>query len=96
MLALLCTACVEQNYGITFEVIPLDTGFGYIIRIEDKIVIKQTFIPAIQGNMPFCTEKDAQNTADLVVQKMMQSKGPTVTIEELKALQIDFNCVHLL
>ncbi|AXG69219.1 hypothetical protein KORDIASMS9_01439 [Kordia sp. SMS9] len=96
LLLVLCTACVEQNYGITSEVIPLTKGFGYVIRIEEKVVIKQTFIPAVQGNVPFCTEQDAQRTADLVTKKMIESKGPSVTLEELKQLQIDFNCVHLL
>jgi len=96
LLILLCTACVEQNYGITSEVIPLTKGFGYIIRIDQKMVIKQTFIPAVQGNVPFCTEKDAQRTADFVIKKMIGNKGPALTIEELNQLQIDFNCVHLL
>lgn len=95
-LALFCTACAEQNYGITSEVIPLDKGFGYLIRIDEKVVIKQTFIPAIEGNMPFCTEKDAQRTADFVTERMIQSKGPSVTLAELQQLKIDFNCVLLL
>lgn len=76
--------------------IPLPKGFGYIIRIDEKIVIKQTFIPAIEGNVPFCTESDAQRTADFITEKMIQHKGPSVTLAELQQLQIDFNCVHLL
>lgn len=95
-LILLCCACVAQNYGITSEVIPLEKGFGYVIRIDQKVVIKQTFIPAVQGNLPFCTEKDAQKAADFVTQKMIENKGPAITLEELEQLEIDFNCVHLL
>jgi hypothetical protein len=96
LLTLLCHACVEQNYGITSEVIPLEKGFGYVIRIDEKVVIKQTFIPTIQGNQPFCSENDAQRTADFVAKKMITHQGPAITLEELKQLEIDFNCVHLL
>ncbi len=96
LLSLFCCACEQQQHGITSEVIPLGTGFGYIIRINHKIIIKQMYIPAIKGNTPFCSQEDAQQTADLVSQKIIQKENPAVTLEELKNLQIDFNCLHLL
>ncbi len=84
-----------DNHGVTSEVIALTKGFGYQIKMDNKIVIQQKFIPVVAGNKPFCTKEDAEKTAKLVVSKITQKKGPTVTIEELENLEINFNCLHL-
>lgn len=88
--------CEATNYGVTSEVISLAKGYGYQIKIEDKVVIQQAFIPVVEGNKPFCTEEDAKRTAELVVSKIIQKEGPAVTLDELEKLQIDFNCLLLL
>jgi hypothetical protein len=64
-------------------------GFGYLIKLNDKVIIKQENIPAISTKISFKTEKDALKTAGLVVQKIRNKKVPSVTPWELDSLKID-------
>jgi hypothetical protein len=48
------------------------------------VVVNQPTIPAIAGNRPFKTEKDAKKVAQLAAQKM--AKGmmpPTLSVKEI-------------
>lgn len=64
-------------------------GFGYHIKHNNKIVIRQETIPAIQGNKAFATKADAEKCARLVVKKLA-AKGdlPSISKEELIQLNI--------
>ena len=63
-------------------------GWGYCITLDNKIYIKQTIIPVIQGNKSFATEEDAEKVALLVVNKIKTHQKPTIFKEELQNLQI--------
>ncbi len=64
-------------------------GWGYDIYINDKKLIHQPIIPAIPGNNPFKTEKDALKTGLLAVDKMKKSGSlPTLSVKELDSLGI--------
>jgi hypothetical protein len=72
------------------EVRPLQTatGWGYEIYVDKKLYIKQAFIPAVSGIHPFKTKDDAMKTGKLVLHKITHGKLPTLTLEELRDLQV--------
>ena len=70
------------------ETIKVTNGYGYEILYEDKILVKQEVIPAIQGKRPFESEKDARLVADEVLKKITKKKAPFVTVAELNELRI--------
>ena len=69
-----------------------ETGFGYSISYNNKVLIKQDFIPVIQNNQSFCNFDDAQKVADLVKEKLHEKENPKVSLQELKKLNIQLNC----
>lgn len=80
------TADKVQVSGQTFK---QADGWGYVILIDNKVFIKQEFIPAIQGNKRFASETDAAKVAELVVNKLMRQESPGIKIEELKLLGVN-------
>lgn len=71
--------------GNTFKT---DNGWGYTITVNNKLFIKQTEIPAIEGNKGFATEEDAAKVAQLVINKIAKNESPAVKKEELQKLGI--------
>jgi hypothetical protein len=71
-----------------------NNGYGYSVSYNNKLLIKQDFMPAIQKSQPFCSSNDAQKVADLVVEKLYKKENPKVTISELNVLNIQLNCVN--
>ena len=65
-----------------------DGGWGYIITVGEKIVIKQPIIPVVQGNKSFATEEDALKVAALVVNKIKSRQKPTIFRAELQKIGI--------
>ena len=82
-----------QQYSTAIH--KVDTGFGYTIKYNDKILIKQDFIPAIQKKLSFCTEQDAQKIADVVKNKILKKENPSIFLAELQELKISTNCLSL-
>jgi hypothetical protein len=64
-------------------------GFGYQIQVKDKIIIKQEYIPAVQGEIPFNSERDAQLVSKLVINKLLKKEDPVVTLNDLEKLNIE-------
>ena len=71
--------------GSTFKT---DNGWGYTITVNNKLFIKQTEIPAIEGNKVFTTEEDAAKVAQLVINKIAKNESPAVKKKELQELGI--------
>jgi hypothetical protein len=68
-----------------------ENGWGYEIYKGSKLVINQKNIPAVQGNQSFKTETDALKVGGFVVTKLMQNQfPPTLSLEELTSLGIEF------
>jgi hypothetical protein len=64
-------------------------GWGYDIYIENKKMIHQPIIPAIAGNNPFKTEKQAQLVGELAATKIKELGSlPTISVHELDSLGI--------
>lgn len=71
------------------EVISVNGGFGYQILNGEKILIRQEFIPAVQGEKPFLIAKDAKSIAELVVHKLVNGETPVIYIEEIEKFNIE-------
>ncbi len=65
--------------------------YGYFIMCDGKLMIDQQSILAVPGNNGFKTMEDATTVAKLANKKIKQGEMlPTITIEELKTLNIHF------
>ena len=54
-------------------------GWGYDILVNDSILIHQESIPVLQANQVFKNKEQAEQTAELVVQKLKKGQHPTLT-----------------
>lgn len=62
-----------------------ETGWGYDIYKNNKLIIHQSNIPAIEGNITFKKEEDANCIAKIVVEKLKKNIfPPSITKEELE------------
>lgn len=74
---------------IETTVFQVDTGWGYDVFVDGDRLIHQPYIPVIQGNKPFDSERDAKKVAELVADKIrMNTIPPTVSYRELDSLGI--------
>ena len=74
------------------EVFSIENGYGYQIKYNAKLLIKQNYIPAINLNKTFCTAEDADRVARLVSQKLYNKENPQITLENLNQLNVNLNC----
>ncbi|WP_158285049.1 DUF4907 domain-containing protein [Arenibacter aquaticus] len=82
----------DPKVSLYSQTFPIGDGFGYEIALQDKVLIRQEYIPILEGKKPFATSLDAQRTADKVISKLMKKESPILSVKELKELQIpDFN-----
>lgn len=65
-------------------------GFGYVILLDNKIIIDQPFVPGVQGFIRFKNQGQAQKIGNQMTKKL-ESKvfPPHITIKELDSLHID-------
>ncbi|MBC7890558.1 MAG: DUF4907 domain-containing protein [Ferruginibacter sp.] len=63
-------------------------GWGYTVYVNDKIFIKQSLIPVIEGNKSFANQEDANKLATLVVNKLKHQEKPIIRLDELQQLGI--------
>lgn len=82
----------KQNYPeARSKVIQLgQMAWGYEIYLNDKLVIRQTQIPCIEGETPFSSFKDAHVIGELIVAKINKGQKVTVTKKELAESGIRF------
>lgn len=66
-----------------------ETGWGYEILANGKTYIRQSFIPALQGEKSFKSREDALLVGNKVIEKMNQGQQlPTISIQELQQMGI--------
>jgi hypothetical protein len=69
----------------TFRV---DKGWAYSIFINDKEYVRQLYIPAIEGKVPFASDSQAKKAGWYVVNKLKDNTSPSLSKKELAALNI--------
>ena len=80
----------EQGY-VYIQLKPFETGsgWGYEILANGKTYIRQSFIPAIEGEKSFHSKEDALLVGNKVVEKMKQGmQMPSISVEELRQMKI--------
>tara|TARA_R110000796_G_scaffold88850_2_gene191790 strand:+ start:57516 stop:57860 length:345 start_codon:yes stop_codon:yes gene_type:complete len=79
----------KSDASLYTEVFIVGNGYGYkIVNAKDRILIKQDFIPAVQGEYPFKTKNDAKLVAELVKKRLLKVKSPVISINDLSNLKI--------
>jgi hypothetical protein len=79
-----------NNQGLKVHVFEINKGWGYKIELNNKTIIYQPFIPVISGEVAFKSKNDALKTGNLVMNKILNNKVPTLTKEDLVNNGISF------
>jgi hypothetical protein len=83
------TSKKELNYSV--EAFENEDGWGYKIFVNERMVIDQAHIPAIQGIVAFFSKDEAEKTAELVISKIKAGiYPPTISKGELDSLGIKY------
>ena len=76
----------SYSYKVIFEE---NNGWGYQIFEEDKMVINQSHIPAVQGIQGFSSQKNAEITAEYILKKIEEGNfPPTISVQTLDSLGV--------
>lgn len=79
----------EGQAGYLYSrIIVVENGYGYQIFEGEQLLIRQEFIPAINGNKAFQSKSDAEMVAKRVMEKIQKKLPPTIDIQELTDLGI--------
>lgn len=78
----------NSSQDFSLESIKTPSGWGYVIKNNDKIIIKQSIIPVIQNIKSFESETEALKVGNLVLDKLKQQTSPTITKKDLILLSI--------
>jgi hypothetical protein len=79
----------KSHEGKVFlHVVPVQTayGWGYDILADDKVFIKQEYMPGIPGKTGFKSEDDAMRVGNLVVKRISSNLMPMITRKDLDSL----------
>ena len=84
---LLVISC-KHNAELGVKSFKVNTGWGYTIGINEKIIIKQTVIPTVSQKRSFESEADALKVGNLVLKRIKQNLSPTISKKDLILLEI--------
>lgn len=91
----ICCSCSDSKHKILYngpeyrvKTFRMDKGWAYSIFINNKECVRQLFIPAIEGKVPFESESQAKKTGWYVVGKLKDNASPSLSKEELATLNI--------
>jgi hypothetical protein len=59
-------------------------GWGYNILLNEKILISQPMVPAIDTIMPFPSEKSARKVGELVLKRIINKENFSVSKQEVE------------
>ena len=76
---------------VKLETFRAGAGWGYQLKKNDQIFIRQEYIPAVAGNQAFISKSDAEKTGLLVLKKLKQKQHPAISVHELDSLQISYS-----
>jgi hypothetical protein len=76
---------------ITMKTFQVNEHWGYQIYIDTTLYIYQEFIPGLPGEQYFTTETEALGCAKLVREKLLKSKIPSISTEELDRLGVKYH-----
>ena len=74
----------KDHGNIIAQTFKTNDGWGYSVLINNKLFIKQSIIPVIEGYKAFANEEDAKKVAGLVVNKLKHHEKPILRLDELQ------------
>ncbi len=80
----------QSNNDITLHVSKQENYWIYEIKRNDKLFIRQEYIPAVSGQQRFKTKNEAESIGEIVLEKLSNKKNPSITIDDLKTNDITF------
>jgi len=78
----------EAKIFLHAEAVQTPYGWGYNVLTNQKVYIKQEYIPGIPGKKGFKSAEDALLVGNLVVKKITANQQPTITEEDLDSLGV--------
>ena len=75
--------------GFSYDVYEVVGGWGYDVKYEGQVKIHQPFIPAISGSKPFPSKRTAKQTARAVIDQILETGSPTLSIETVNKILED-------
>ncbi len=83
-------SCKPQRVA-ELKTVAVEDGWSYEILIDNKVYIKQEYIPCVTGKQRFQSDADAQKTGRLVLKKLRDGQMPTLRVQELDSLGISYH-----
>lgn len=77
---------VKNKKNITAKTFEGINGWGYDILVDDELFIHQESIPSRPGKAGFQKKEQAEQTAQLIINKLKQGQVPSVTTFELQQI----------
>ena len=77
---------VQKKKDITAKTFGGFNGWGYDILVDDELFIHQESIPTRPGKAGFQKKEQAEQTAQLIINKLKQGQVPAVTTFELQQI----------
>jgi len=74
----------NDRLPVTLKAIQTSDGWGYEIAVDGKTFIRQSTVPAINGNIRFTTKEEALLVGKHAIAKLKTGKMPQITVSELK------------
>ena len=81
---LLFSSCGKEQQKFSVKTFETQCGWGYSIFENDKLIIRQQYIPSIREQKSFKSEQEALKIGDFVIEKLKQHKSPSLTSAEVK------------
>lgn len=70
----------------SYKIYKVNDGYGYQVLVNDKLLIKQDFVPTLEGFTAFTTKNQAESAAKQVVSKLRNNEIPALTNTEIDKL----------
>ena len=83
------SSCSEKEYET--QLIRVNNGFGFEIKEDANVLIRQPFIPAAANKQAFKSKQEAQQVARLMIEKLTNNVfPPAISKHELDSLGITY------
>lgn len=80
----------ENTFRASVKHDSIDKNWFYEVYNENHLIIKQQYIPGVQGRQYFQSKRDAEVIALLVVKKLQKGGNPNIEVSELEEFNINF------
>jgi len=80
----------NSTLPVVVRPLKMPDGWGYEVLVNNKVFIRQDYIPAIPSYKRFQTESEAMLIGNSVADKMRNGRKPVTTVQEIEAAHIHY------